>query len=97
MHHLSELRENAEIFKRDASGEYAFPLIEDRKYRINILALGDVGGTLLLGLVLLGGNTVESIGIFDIKPDNAFRFEAEMNQIMYPANSGNTVKTEVIR
>jgi hypothetical protein len=55
------------------------------------LALGDVGGTLLSGLVLLGGNTIESIGIFDINKNNAKRYEAEMNQIAYPPEGKGVV------
>ena len=52
--------------------------------RINLLALGDVGGTLLTGLVLLGGDVVQSIGICDINPQMMRRYELEMNQIAYP-------------
>lgn len=52
--------------------------------RISLLALGDVGGTLLTGLVLLGGDVVERIGIYDVNPAMAQRYELEMNQIAYP-------------
>ncbi|WMJ75711.1 MULTISPECIES: lactate dehydrogenase [unclassified Sedimentibacter] len=54
------------------------------KKKVNILALGDVGSTLLTGLRLLGGNSIGSIGIFDRSPDKIKRWEYEMNQTSYP-------------
>lgn len=54
------------------------------KIKVNILALGDVGSTLLTGLKLLGGNIVSSIGIYDRSPEKAARWEYEMNQTSYP-------------
>ena len=57
---------------------------ERRKARINILALGDVGGTLLTGLRLMGSDVVESIGICDLSQAMAQRWEIEANQINYP-------------
>ena len=49
--------------------------------RVHILALGDVGATLLLGLKILGGGTVGTIGIYDVNPDVMERYEREMNQM----------------
>ena len=37
-----------------------------RKKRVNVLAIGDVGSTLLMGLKLLGGDVIESIGILSL-------------------------------
>ncbi len=51
---------------------------------VNILALGDVGSTLLTGLRLLGRNSVKSIGIYDRSPDKIKRWEYEMNQTSFP-------------
>lgn len=51
------------------------------RYNVNIMALGDVGSTLLLGLKLLGANIISEIGIWDISDDVIGRFEMEMNQI----------------
>ena len=84
MYRLADLHENAGIFKNNASKEYLFPIAWGKKAKVSILALGDVGGTLLTGLVLLGGNEIASIGIFDVNNNNAKRYEAEMNQIAYP-------------
>ncbi len=55
-----------------------------QKKRIHILALGDVGATLLLGLKLLGGDVVSEIGIYDPREGFAARYEHEMNQIASP-------------
>ena len=57
------------------------PAAPKRKARINILALGDVGGTMLTGLRLLGGDVVDSVGICDLSPAMSARSEIEANQI----------------
>lgn len=51
---------------------------------VNILALGDVGATLLLGLKILGGGLISRIGIYDVNRDMMYRYEMEMNQIGWP-------------
>ena len=45
------------------------------KARVTLLALGDVGSTLLVGLRLLGGDVIGSIGICDVRPNVAQRWE----------------------
>ena len=50
-------------------------------YRVHILALGDVGATLLLGLKTMGKGIIDTIGIYDMNPDVVSRYEMEMNQI----------------
>lgn len=52
-----------------------------KKWRINLAGLGDVGGTLLVGLRLLGGDCIESIGIYDRDINKVDRWEYELNQI----------------
>jgi len=52
--------------------------------RVNVLGMGDVGGTLLLGLKILGAGTIDSIGICDLNENALKRYEAEMNQISLP-------------
>lgn len=54
------------------------------KWTINLLALGDVGSTLLIGLKLLGGDVIDSIGIYDRNESNLKRWEIETNQICQP-------------
>lgn len=51
------------------------------KWKVNILAMGDVGSTLLIGLRLLGGDIIKEIGIFDRTYNKAKRWELEMNQV----------------
>ncbi len=58
--------------------------IPQRKMRVHILAMGDVGATLLTGLVLLGGDVISSIGIFDVREEILRRYEFEMNQVTWP-------------
>ena len=52
--------------------------------RVHLLALGDVGGTVLLGLKLEGGDILDEIGIYDLDPRVLRRYEREMNQICFP-------------
>ena len=54
------------------------------KKRVNILAIGDVGSTLLTGLKLLGGDVIESIGICDLSDQCTARWEFEMGQVSLP-------------
>ena len=54
------------------------------KKRVNILAIGDVGATLLMGLKLLGGDVISQIGICDIAPQLTARWEFEMGQVSLP-------------
>lgn len=54
------------------------------KKRVHVLAIGDVGSTLLTGLHLLGGDCISSIGICDISDKVTTRWEFEENQIAYP-------------
>ena len=64
--------------------EKSFYMHDLCKSTVNILALGDVGSTLLTGLKLLGGNAVSRIGIYDRSPEKIQRWEYEMNQTTYP-------------
>ena len=67
-----------------------------QKYRVNLLALGDVGSTLLMGLRLLGGDVISSIGICDLRENVADRWEFELNQINLPAPYDTFPPVEVI-
>ncbi len=57
-----------------------------KKLRINILAMGDVGGTLALAMKLTGGDVVSGIGICDISETALSRWEQELNQISLPGD-----------
>lgn len=64
--------------------ELMAPLPRPEKVRVNLLALGDVGSTLLMGLRLMGGDGISSIGICDLREGVAQRWEFELNQIQLP-------------
>ena len=64
--------------------ESCFFMNDLRKKRVNLLALGDVGSTLLIGLKLLGKDTIDCIGIYDRSQDKIKRWEYEMNQTSFP-------------
>lgn len=55
-----------------------------KKWRVNVLGLGDVGGTLLTGLRLLGHDVIDEIGIFDLDPKKKRRWALELGQILDP-------------
>ena len=67
------------------------------KKRVNVLAIGDVGSTLLTGLKLLGGNVIESIGICDLSDQITARWEFEMGQINLPWDYNAFPEVEVIQ
>lgn len=64
--------------------EASFRMDELKKNKVNILALGDVGSTLLTGLKLLGKNSIKAIGIYDRSGDKIKRWEYEMGQTAFP-------------
>ena len=59
-------------------------LLKREGFRVNLLALGDVGATLIMGLKILGGGLIGRIGIYDVNRDVMSRYEIEMNQIGWP-------------
>ena len=64
--------------------EKGFPLMQKKKKTVHIMALGDVGATLLMGLRLLGGGVIDEIGIWDMREPVCGYWEREMNQISPP-------------
>lgn len=54
------------------------------KKRVHILAVGDVGSTLLTALKLAGGDCIGTIGICDLNENTVRRWVAEMSQISAP-------------
>ncbi len=67
------------------------------KKRMNILAIGDVGSTLLTGLKLLGGDVLESIGICDLSEQVTARWEFEMGQVSLPWEYHNFPEVKVVK
>ncbi|GAA0775185.1 hypothetical protein GCM10008908_26280 [Clostridium subterminale] len=53
-----------------------------QKWRINVVGLGDVGATLLIGLKLLGHDVISSLGIYDKDSKKIDRLNFELSQIL---------------
>ena len=66
------------------------------KKRLNLLAIGDVGSTLLTGLKLLGGDVLSSIGICDVSDQVTARWEFEMGQVSLPWDYSAFPEVEVV-
>ncbi len=69
---------------------------ENKKWKINIVGLGDVGGTLITGLRLLGEDCIDEIGIYDKDINKINRWEYECNQIQSPNLNPNLPKIKVL-
>lgn len=54
------------------------------KYRIQMAGLGDVGQNAAIGLTLLGGDQIESIGLYDLNRAQVKRMETELSQFSAP-------------
>lgn len=67
------------------------------KKRVHILAIGDVGSTLLTGLKLLGGDMISTIGICDLSDQITARWEFEMGQINLPWDYNAFPDVEVVK
>lgn len=83
MHRILDLLPAAGI--TDPLSLEGHPIRPGSKHRVNILALGDVGTTMLIGLRLIGGDVISEIGICDIRPETCERLVREINQIRYPS------------
>lgn len=86
MRRIIELFDQAVI--REDRGETAIissgGLVPGGRARVNIVAMGDVGSTVLLGLRLLGADCIDSLGIYDLNEAALRRFEREINQVAFP-------------
>ncbi|MBZ9636188.1 lactate/malate family dehydrogenase [Clostridium sp. FP1] len=61
------------------------------KWRINVVGLGDVGGTLLTGLKLLGAQKIQSLGLYDRDTNRNERYKYELSQILSPDMNENSI------
>ena len=66
------------------------------KKRLHLLAVGDVGGTLLTALKLMGGNEISRIGICDLNQQAVERWVTEMGQIDWPMEYGTLPEVEAV-
>ncbi|MTI46909.1 MAG: lactate dehydrogenase [Firmicutes bacterium] len=67
--------------------ESALDIYKPKKWKVNVLGLGDVGTTLLTGLRLLGDDSISEIGIYARSKNKVKRWVLEMNQVLSPFNS----------
>lgn len=81
-HTLSELKSKQEK-ERKVPPLWLCRTPGERK-RIHLAGLGDVGRTTLTSLALLGGDVVESLGIYDLQDTQVQRLELELNQMYDP-------------
>lgn len=65
--------------------QHSFP----EKWKVNVVGLGDVGGTLVTGLRLLGGDCISKICIYGRDHNKIKRWEYESNQILVPSGNYN--------
>jgi malate/lactate dehydrogenase len=75
--------------------EEALDLEAPKKWRINVIGLGDVGGTLLSGLKLLGHEDIISLGLYDRDINRINRWKFELSQLLSPDMKENTI--EIVR
>lgn len=68
-----------------------------RKKRVHLLALGDVGSTVLTALKLLGGDCISALGIYDVNEAACLRWESELNQAAYPWAYDTLPPVEILR
>lgn len=54
------------------------------QYRIQMVGLGDVGQNVAIGLTLLGGDQIASIGLYDLNRAQVQRMETELSQFSTP-------------
>lgn len=94
---MQEKQDNKKRDERESAGRRISELVADgpcklqlprpikgKGNRVHLLALGDVGATLLLGLKTLGSTVIDTIGIYDVDAATMDRYEMEMNQIGWP-------------
>ena len=91
MRRLHELYTASEVVAAGTGLEQAFLIPGFRDHaggslRVNVLAMGDVGGTLALAIRLTGTDIVSGIGICDISDVMLQRWEQELNQIALPSD-----------
>lgn len=66
------------------------------KVRVSLLALGDVGSTLAMGLKLLGGDVISTLGLCDVREKVPERWEFELGQIATELPRVEIVRPEAV-
>ena len=86
------------VRRRHPRWEAALDFVTPRagKKRVHLLAVGDVGGTLLTALKLLGGDVISAVGICDLNRNTVARWVADMGQIDWPWDYGTLPEVEAV-
>lgn len=63
-----------------------------KKWTVNVVGLGDVGGTLITGLKLLGNDCIKKIGLYDRDTAKITRWHYEIGQISSPDLSRESIE-----
>lgn len=69
---------------------------KDGKKRLHLLALGDVGSAVLTALKLMGGDCLNTLGIYDVNPAVCDRWERELNQAAFPWDYDRLPQVEIL-
>lgn len=68
-----------------------------RRLRLHMAGLGDVGRTAAVGLRVLGGDVLDTIGVYDLNAAQTARVEMELNQISAPCGRSRLPKAAALR
>lgn len=68
-------------FNDETSRKWYGSFYDQRTFRVHILGLGDVGGSLATALRTLNPDCLSAIGLYDLNPKSIQRYEHELNQI----------------
>ena len=88
------MREQRETERREAWSWK--PPAAGRKLRVQMAGLGDVGQNTAIGLTLLGGEQLESIGLFDLNQSQVRRMELELSQFAAPPGGREMPKVSAL-
>ena len=72
------------------------PPVRRDRYRVHLLAMGDVGSTLAMGLRLMGGDVISTLGLCDVRENVPQRWEFELGQIAVPSPQVRIVPPEEV-
>lgn len=67
----------------DILNDKFYSLLDKKDLKVNVVGLGDVGGTLITGLRIIGGDKIKTIGIYDKNIMKVKRWEHEIGQIHF--------------
>lgn len=81
------------------SGNYVLPLVTSaaEKKRIHLVGLGDVGRTVVEGILMRGGRTFSELGFYDLNADNLERMEIELGQASFAFDDEERMQVRALK